>query len=242
MGLGPSAAPDIMQGFSRAGEPRPAWAREVTARMATQVSVDKSLSTFLSDVARTMPGGTVTVRELVERVGERGLLMTCVFLNLPFLVPVSIPGVSTVFGLLIILIGLAVAANRMPWLPSRLMDRQLSAEQLVPTLEHGARYVARIERLLRPRLPLLTHSAAVSRFNGVMIVVAGVLLMAPFGLVPFSNTLPALAALLIALGILQRDGACVLLGYVAVAGTIVYFSVLLGAAVAAGQGLRHLVG
>ena len=54
------------------------------------------------------------------------------------------------------------------------------------------------------------------------------LLMLPFGLVPFSNTLPALALLAYAIGFIQRDGVAVLLGHVANVGTIVYFSVLIG--------------
>ena len=46
------------------------------------------------------------------------MLLVCVFLTLPFLLPVSIPGVSTVFGLAIILIGVGVTLNRVPWLPT----------------------------------------------------------------------------------------------------------------------------
>jgi hypothetical protein len=46
--------------------------------------------------------------------------------------------------------------------------------------------------------------------------------------VPFSNTLPALALLLYAIGFIQRDGVAVLLGHLANIGTVVYFGALLG--------------
>ena len=49
--------------------------------------------------------------------------------------------------------------------------------------------------------------------------------MAPLPL-PFSNTLPAYGALRLAAGSLERDGACVLGGYVMVLLTLVYFGVV----------------
>jgi hypothetical protein len=52
--------------------------------------------------------------------------------------------------------------------------------------------------------------------------------MAPFALIPFSNTLPALALLFIAIGSLQQDGLCVLIGHLANFITIAYFAFLIG--------------
>lgn len=202
----------------------------------------KPLSATLLETARTMQGEDVSVAELMERIGEQGMLLFAIFLIIPFLVPVSIPGVSTVFGLVITLIGVGVALNRTPWLPQRLMRRRVPTAHLVRAFEQGARLVARIERFLHPRLAALTTGAAISRFNGLMLVVAGVLLMAPFGLVPFSNTLPGLAILFLAVGILQKDGLFVLLGYLMVIATIAYFAALIAGALLAGQSLRKLFG
>ena len=168
------------------------------------------------------------------------MLVLCIFLTIPFLVPVSIPGVSTVFGLLVVLIGVGVMTNRMPWLPSRLIDKRFPTQKLCPALEQGAKILQRLERYLHPRWGVLTRTAAMNRFNGAMIVVAGLLLMAPFGLVPFSNTLPAFAILFLAAGMLEQDGLIVFLGYVFILGTIVYFGVLIAGAIAAGVGLHRI--
>lgn len=46
----------------------------------------------------------------------------------------------------------------------------------------------RIERVIQPRWLWLTHSATLNRVNGAMLVLGGVLLLFPLGLVPFSNT------------------------------------------------------
>jgi hypothetical protein len=61
-----------------------------------------------------------------------------------------------------------------------------------------------------------------ARINGLMLIAGALLLMAPFGLIPFSNTLPGLAILFLTIGMLQRDGRSVLLGYTTLVLTTLY--------------------
>jgi hypothetical protein len=202
----------------------------------------KSLSQTLTDIAHSINTETITLRQLFELVGEQGLLLLCAFLTIPFLIPVSIPGVSTVFGAAIILIGIGITLNRLPWVPNRLMSRPIATEKLIPTLDKGAQMVAKIERFIHPRMKGLTDGAAINRLNGLALVFSAVLLMFPFGLIPFSNTLPGLAILFLAIGILQRDGLFIIFGYLMMIVTIIYFGALFAAALLAGQGIMHLIG
>jgi len=202
---------------------------------------EQSLASTLLTASTQIPTEGTTLRSLFALIGEQGMLMFCMVLTIPFLLPVSIPGVSTVFGLLITLIGVGVTLNRVPWLPRALMDRHLNAEHLVPALERGAKLFARFDRVIRPRWLAITHGATINRVNGLALVLAGLLLMAPLGFIPFSNTIPALACLFLAAGMLQRDGLFVLAGYLALAGTLVYFGALIVAALVAGNSLRGLI-
>ncbi|WP_137131897.1 exopolysaccharide biosynthesis protein [Rhizobium sp. FY34] len=201
----------------------------------------KPLSDTLRYLIAGIRGETVTLRDLMEAVGEQGLLLICALACLPFLIPVSIPGVSTVFGAAIILVGIAIFLNRLPWLPARILDRKLDTAKLVPALEKGAGVVSRIDRYLKPRLSGLTQGATVNRMNALGITAGGILLMFPLGLIPFSNTLPAVAILLLATGMIQRDGLMVLAGYAFLVFTVIYFSVLAVMAVSAGQGLATFI-
>src|SRR5690606_39539459 len=124
----------------------------------------ETLRETLEKTARAIGGKTVTLREIMALAGEQGLLLLCAVLTIPFLLPVSIPGVSTVFGLAIILISVGITTNRTPWLPRQIMDRPIDAEKLVPTLHKGARLVRRIEAIIRPRLMALTGNSAINRF------------------------------------------------------------------------------
>ncbi|MEO4000504.1 exopolysaccharide biosynthesis protein [Mesorhizobium sp. CAU 1732] len=184
----------------------------------------------------------VTLRQMLAEIGDHGPLLLCALLTVPFLLPVSIPGVSTVFGLAIILLGFAVALNRTPWLPSRLMDRSIDGGKLRSVLERGVSLIDRIEGVIRPRAKAITGSGFAGRVNGLAIVAGGVLLLFPLGLVPFSNTLPAFAILFLCIGMSQRDGYLVLAGYGMLAATVVYFSVLGYAAITAGRGLASMFG
>lgn len=203
-------------------------------------------STSLSEKLRGLIGGirghSVTLRDLMNAVGEQGLLILCAIASLPFLLPVSIPGVSTVFGAAIILISLAIAANRLPWLPGKILDRQLDTKKLVPALEKGLGLVSRLDRLLKPRLSALTTGVFINRLNALAITFAGVLLMFPLGLIPFSNTLPGIAILLLSTGMIQRDGAMVLGGYLFNVITVVYFGALAYGAFSAGRGIASMFG
>lgn len=196
-----------------------------------------SLREALLRTIESIRGAPVTLRQLIALIGEQGLLLLCALLSVPFLIPVSIPGVSTVFGLAIILIAIGITANRAPWLPRQIMDREIDGDRLAGVLRRGAAIVERIEAYIRPRITTLTQGAAMNRLNGLVVILGGVLLMMPLGLVPFSNTLPAFAILLLCIGMAQRDGLLVIAGYAMTVATILYFLVLIYVAVAAGMGI-----
>ena len=189
----------------------------------TSQPVEKPVSAVLSEIIRAMPAEGLTLRTLLEWLGERGLLIFCMVLTIPFLLPVSIPGTSTPFGLLIALNAVGLAMHKPPWLPNRLMNRHIAMHQLVPMLAKGVQLFARLERLIRPRLLPLTHRATIGRLNVMLLGFSGLLLTAPLPL-PFSNTLPAYGVLLLAMGNLERDGYAVLAGYVMVLLTLGYFA------------------
>lgn len=198
---------------------------------------EMTLAECVECVIKNLSGDVVTLREILNVIGREGMLVFCIFLTLPFMVPVSIPGVSTVFGLVMGLIGIGIMTGRPPSLPDRLMQKKFPADKLCVALEKGAVWIYRLGRISRPSIPVLTQGVGMVRVNGLMLIAGALLLMAPFGLIPFSNTLPGLAILFLAIGMLQRDGRSVLLGYMTLVLTVLYFAFILlgGAAVLQGM-------
>ena len=188
-----------------------------------------ALGEQLASIIEQLPADALTLGELLDVFGEEGLLLLTILLTLVFLIPVSIPGVSTVFGGAILLIGISRLVGRPLWLPRRLREKALPAAKLRPALNGGLSWVRRLERVSRPhRLPGLVDGRAANVFNNLAFILAALLLMAPFGFVPFSNTLPGIALLFYAIGLIQRDGVAILLGHAANIATIVYFGILIG--------------
>ena len=200
-------------------------------------NIEMTAAESIEHVIKNLSGDVVTLREIINVIGREGMLVFCIFLTLPFMVPVSIPGISTLFGLAIGLIGLGVMTHRPPWLPDRLIRKKFPAHRLRLALEKGTIWIHRLERISRPSISVLTHGSGMARINGLMLIAGALLLMAPFGLIPFSNTLPGLAILFLATGVLQRDGRSVLLGYMTLVLTALYFSFLLRGGIAFLQGV-----
>ncbi len=195
---------------------------------------DVRLSEALAATARAVQGHVVTLRELLGHVGEQGLLVFSAILAMPFLIPVSLPFMSTALGLPMLLIGVAVILGRLPWLPDRLLNHALPSDAVQQVLGRAQRTAERFEHLVKPRLPALTGSPLVNSVHGVTLVVVVLLLMAPLPLVPFANTLPAIAIILLCLGIAERDGVLLLIGYVVALISTAYIGALLWLVVHAG--------
>ena len=66
-------------------------------------SPGKRLRVIITD----LPRDKVTLAEIRDLLGQDGLLLLTALLTIVFLIPISIPGVSTVFGAAILLIGVS---------------------------------------------------------------------------------------------------------------------------------------
>lgn len=183
----------------------------------------RKTSEVLEGILNAIKTDRITLRDLMAMIGEQGLLLLCALLSLPFLFPVSIPGVSTVFGAGIVLIAIAITINRLPWLPDFVANRELETAKLVPVLNRGITFLRKLDRFLKPRLSYFTAGAIANRLNGLALTLAGMLLMMPLSFIPFSNTLPGVAILLLSTGISQRDGLLVASGYGLIGLTLIYF-------------------
>jgi hypothetical protein len=171
------------------------------------------MSAALAGAESSVQDPAVTLRELLAMLGEQGLLVFCGILAAPFLLPVTVPGMSTVLGLPMLLIGFAVMVSSVPWLPERLLRHSLPAPTVRGVLQKVRGWAERFEHLVRPRWLALTGGRAVNALNGALVLVAVLLLMAPIPLVPLVNSIPALAIVLLCFGMAERDGIVIALGY-----------------------------
>jgi hypothetical protein len=171
----------------------------------------------LSDQLRALEarfqGQPVRLAQIFAVTQGRGYYLLMILCCLPFLTPIPTPMLSTAFGLVIFLTALRLALGHRPWLPQRVLQKELPAGFIARLLRAAARLLRWMEALLRPRLGFMHRGALMDRLGAAVIAFAALLLMLPVP-VPFSNFFPAASILLLAAGALEDDGVCSLAGWV----------------------------
>ena len=168
--------------------------------------------------------------DLLAGLGRRAFGMMLFVASLPAYIPV--PGVAgAISGPLCALVGLQLLVGlRRPWLPGFIARRGPKRASLVKFDNMLSPWLARLERLVRPRMTQVLDHRVAAMFTGLLLSVLGLLLALP---IPFTNYLFGALMVAFALALLERDGALMLLCWLTGIITIVVFGVLSGTLAAA---------
>jgi hypothetical protein len=160
----------------------------------------------------------ISIGDLLTALGDRAVGALMFVFAAPNILPVP-PGVSTLLGAPLLFLSAQLMLGMRPWLPGFVTRRSLSREDLASVVRRIVPWLAKAEKLLKPRANVLTRPP-VEYVAGFVSLVLAVILMLP---IPLGNTLPALAISVLALGVLERDGVWIALGFLAsaVAGAVV---------------------
>jgi hypothetical protein len=189
------------------------------------------LSVRIANVLAHWPAGEpLTLNRLLERTEGRGFYLVIILLALPFVVPVSIPGVSTLLGLTTACLALRLALGLPPRLPRFLGEREISLRFQKKVLGASIRILHFIEKLVKPRRTPWMHHPVVRSANAVLMAFMALLLALPFPpLPPFTNALPSYAIILLAASMMEEDGVTIWFAYAVMLGTIIYLVAIVGA-------------
>ncbi len=193
----------------------------------------RRLSEDLTSILEIISEHPIRIRELIAVMKGRAYNLLLILLALPFCLPIPLPGLSTVLGSVIALIGLRLSLRKPPMLPERMLDTQLSPKMMIRVLTAARRVATSFEYLLRPRWSFLVEWPVLHQINGAMICISGILLLLPLP-IPFSNLLPAITIISLAAAMMERDGYFVVLGTIAFLGNIVFFGAIAVGGYAAG--------
>jgi hypothetical protein len=196
-----------------------------------------SLSELLQGLTEGPPG-PIRIRDMVDHFGHRAFGAMLFAFSVPNLLPLP-PGSSTVLALPLVLLSPQLAVGiKSPWLPRSAADRTIDRLTLKRAFDRIIPRLRRVERLCAPRLPFM-FGAVGDRLIGLVCFLLALVLILP---IPLGNMLPAAAVAAFALGLTQRDGAMVLLGYLLTAVSLGVLVLSAGAVVAAVHHLMRFFG
>ena len=149
----------------------------------------------------------VSIGWLMEQLGGRSFG----FALLVMAVLGVLPGMSMVAALLVVWLAVQMMLGQeAAVLPGLVARRSIGVERLARLIGIVAPRLAWVERLVRPRWPLLFQTT--ERLTGIMMLLLGLSMLSP---VPFSQLVPALVIMLLALAYLEEDGFALLLALIA---------------------------
>lgn len=202
-------------------EEPPSTSVRATAHSRSQ---GRKLSEILTSIAEDQSRDRISVADLLMAMRDRALGALLFIFALPNVLPTP-PGTSMVLGAPLIFLAAQLALGRIPWLPKVITSRSMARSDFAAVISRAAPWLARAERLLRPRLVALAHPPFEYLVGAVCFLLA-VILFLP---IPFGNMPPALAICLFSLGILERDGVWILAGFAtAIASVVLIWGILYG--------------
>jgi hypothetical protein len=151
----------------------------------------------------------VSFDELLSTMGRASIAFAILILALPALTPIPGP-FGFVFGSCLALVSLQILAgySRIR-LPSFLGRRRVSGETIQLILRYTAPLVTRVEAFLkRNRMRHLAGPRA-QALLGLPVLLLAIAVALP---IPFGNFLPVGALVMIALGLMERDGLVIMIG------------------------------
>lgn len=158
-----------------------------------------------------MAAGSVSFDELLTTMGRASIAFAILILSLPALTPIPGP-FGFVFGSCLAIVSLQILAGYSRiWLPSFIGRRRVSADTIALIVRYTAPLVTRVETFLkRNRMRHLAGPRA-QAMMGLPVLLLAIAVALP---IPFGNFLPVAALVMIALGLMERDGLVTMLGLV----------------------------
>jgi hypothetical protein len=182
--------------------------RDPQARSDEGPSVSTELERWLKSP------GTKTIGNLLEVFEQKSFAILFVLLMGVPAIPAPTGGATHVFEVITVLLALQLILGRDEiWLPQRWKEKELSSERQQKFLQRLLGVIRWFEKFSKPRFRFLFRRRLTNPVFGLAITALSI---AAFFAPPFSglDTLPALGAVLISLGVLLEDFAFVIAGAV----------------------------
>ena len=170
---------------------------------------DRAASDVLEEAVRRYQTDTVTIDELMQALHERGFGILLIIFVIPNCFPVPAPGLVSLTAFPLAFIAWQMIVGRdYPWLPRWIGRKTIRRAFLARIVERAAPWMKKIEKVLRQRMAFASSETG-ERLVGIWSLALTTSIAVPL---PWTNFLPGYGVLIMALGLLSRDGVVIILG------------------------------
>jgi hypothetical protein len=189
-------------------------------------SAPYGLSRQMLAILEKADGNDMALGKIIATLSPRSHAVLIVFLSFPLCLPIGIPVLSTTLGVTLGFVGFLLAIGREIWIPKSIAAKVVPYKRLSNVIERLLRTSGRMERWFHPRMLFFSTSSRMIRIHGLFVMLMGLTAAVPLPL-PFNNLVAALPILLLGLSLLERDGALVIVSYLASIPCFIYYSGLI---------------
>ncbi|WP_425363354.1 exopolysaccharide biosynthesis protein [Candidatus Tisiphia endosymbiont of Hybos culiciformis] len=152
------------------------------------------------------------ISELLTDFHENGLLLTMLFFAIPIAIPLPYPpGFTTIVGIPLIILSMQMLLGfRQVSLPSKINNYQIGNDILINISNKIVPKIKLVEKYIRPRFSFAS-SIYCEQFVGLVSLICAIAISIPL---PLTNAVPALGITIMTLGLLNRDGLTIFLGFI----------------------------
>ncbi|PSH69183.1 exopolysaccharide biosynthesis protein [Phyllobacterium brassicacearum] len=194
----------------------------------------RRLSSVLVQLGETT-AERISLDDILSALSERSFGALMILFAALNLVPL-LPGTSTIFGIPLVLVSIQMLIGREePWFPEFMRRKSISVENYRTFLEKFKPLLMRFEKLARPRYWIVPQ-VLIERVVSIVVLLMSLIVILP---VPLINQMPALAIVLLAIGLGERDGVWLGTGLLAAA---LAAGIAIGLAASVGLAALHIFG
>lgn len=188
-------------------------------------------SETLEKIGHKSKDGTTKISELMEDFHENGLLLALIFFALPIAIPLPYPpGFTTIMGVPLMILSIQmILGSKKIRLPEKINDYPLKNSTLKSISNKIVPIIKSIEKYMRPRFNF-ARSVYCEQFIGVICLIAATAVAIPLFM---TNAIPALGITVMALGLMNRDGLVIIVGFIiSVVGVIIAMAAIIASWIA----------
>jgi hypothetical protein len=156
------------------------------------------ISRIVAEVAARFPGERISLGDMALAFGDRAFGLLILLLLLPSL----LPGMASVFGTPVLILGVQMGlGRRVPKLPAFIARQSIKREDLLRLAGSSSKWLNKVERFVKPR-PGVFVSPMGDRLFGWLTAYVAIMLILPG---PGTNGPPAFGNIVMALGLVEHD-------------------------------------